>query len=196
MDHEACARVANPSYGAVPHSACSSSAGNLEPSYDFSIDQFGEGEDLRSDERPGHEGHHQNGDDLRDKCESDLLDLRQCLNQRDDDTDDHCCRDRRSCSNDDGPNGCPYKLKGIDFVHRQLTMMPGPRRICSPPLSLATAPSLAIVTDNTSPEILPSAVETVQPMTLSACAHVDEESSASSLELLFTVCSTWEKVAS
>jgi hypothetical protein len=61
---------------------------------------------------------------------------------------------------------------------------------------LATAPSLAIVTDNTSPEILPSAVETVRPMTLSACAHVDEESSASSLELLLTVCSTWEKVAS
>src|SRR5664279_1053188 len=149
--------------------------------------------DSAADERGAHRKFDKNGDDLGDEGERRLLHLRQCLEQCDDQTDEHGGRHRGTRPHDDCPDRRAKQLQRVGFIHDAATITPGLRVTVLPSFNVAMAPPPAeSSTETTIPLVFPSAEVTDLPIMVLACA----DSSASSVEFVWTCCSTVENDAS
>src|SRR5262249_26497669 len=115
------------------------------------------------DERAGYGRHHENGDDLRDEGKCDFLHLGERLEKGDEDTNRHRRADRGAGGDDHGPDRRLNDREGIGLVHgkAQLTETPEPSSSVPPPFSVASGPFVVILTETTSPEVVPSDEVTV-----------------------------------
>ena len=142
-----CRNLAAPSLREDGDRGCADSEAVLDPR----VDQLGEGEDLRADERAGDGDDHQDDDDLRNEGQRHLLHLGQRLEQRDDDADDHRGADRRARGDDDRPDRRLDDVEGVASFMAQLMVTPGPSGTLVPSSSVATAPPWMMDTDATLP---------------------------------------------
>src|SRR5579883_281157 len=207
-------------------SAGASAAAMLHPSptrggsiahLDARIDLLGKDIHLPADERGRQSQRNEHDDDFRHEGQRHLLDLRQRLEKRDAESDDHSRTHGRPRDDDDRPDCRTCEFERVRFVHGYsmvtptgkvnwlaslsvvlvAALLPVVSEIVLPSLNVpVTLPSEARLTETIVPVVLPSAEVTVCPIICSACVSAVEVSKVSSFELVWICCSTCENDAS